>query len=595
MTTEGMNRKLAAILSADVKEYSRLMSQDERGTIRTLTAYKEAMSSIIREYKGRVVDAPGDNLLAEFGSVVDSVNCAVEIQRELAQRKAELPDARKMEFRIGINLGDIVEEKGRIYGDGVNIAARVESLAEGGGICISGTAFDQVKNKLGFEYEHLGEREVKNIQEPVRVYRVRTDGRATESVNVTGRPADLELLDKPSIAVLPFVNMSGDPEQEYFSDGLSEEIITALSKIPDLFVIARNSTFIYKGKAVNVQQVGRELGVQYVLEGSVRKAGDRIRVTAQLIDSTSGGHLWAERYDRKIEDIFAVQDNIVMNILKGMPENVIEKFNSIERGTDNLEAYLKVLQGVFYIKRLTEENNMLARTLYEDAVALDPQYATAYAMLGWTHLQDVSLGWSESPAESLQEAEALASKCLDLDPSSLAAQLLLGRIYMRTGQFEKAIAAGKRAVSLDPTGALTLANYANTLLYTDRPNEAIEFLQKARRLDPFEQTTNYSLLFGVGYRMTGRYEEAVEEWMKAVQRDPNAWPTHLCLAIGYTLLGRAAEAHFEVEEVLRINPDFSVEYWDKTTFYKNQADKDLIIEAIRKAGIPEKSSAPTDQ
>jgi adenylate cyclase len=342
MTTEGFKRKLTAILSADVKEYSRLMSQDERGTIRTLIAYKEAMSMLIQEYRGRVVDSPGDNLLAEFGSVVDAVNCAVEIQRELAERNAKLPPARQMEFRIGINLGDVVEEEGRIYGDGVNIAARIEGLTEGGGICISRNVYDQVKNKLSLEYEYLGEHTVKNIADPVSVYRILTEPQVAGPKITKG----FELPDKPSIAVLPFVNMSGDPEQEYFSDGISEEIITGLSKIPQMFVIARNSSFTYKGTPVKAQVVSKELGVRYILEGSVRKAGNRVRITAQLVDAVTGLHLWAERYDRDLGDIFALQDEITMKILTALQVELTEgqQARVYGTGTDNFEAYIKFLQ-----------------------------------------------------------------------------------------------------------------------------------------------------------------------------------------------------------------------------------------------------------
>lgn len=362
MTEQGINRKLAAILSADIEGYSRLMSQDEVGTIRTLTAYREAMTILIRQYKGRVVDSPGDNLLAEFASVMEAVNCAVEIQRELAERNAEIPSTRKMEFRIGINLGDVVEEEGRIYGDGVNIAARIESLAEAGEICISGTVYDQVKNKLGLQYDYLGEHEVKNIPEPVRIYRVLSfPGAAAHRVvkarsvlkrkwrkmalaiavvlviivvgalvtwnvyfslpPVEGIPEgkkEFKLPEGPSIAVLPFLNLSGNPNQEFFSDGLTENIITGLSAIPHFFVIARNSTFFYKGKQVKVQQVAKELGVQYVLEGSVQKAKERVRIAVQLIDATTGHHLWAEIYDRELKDIFAVQDDITMKIMTAL-------------------------------------------------------------------------------------------------------------------------------------------------------------------------------------------------------------------------------------------------------------------------------------
>ncbi len=306
MTEERAKRKLSAILSADVKGYSRLMGEDEFGTVRTLEAYREMIVEVIRNYSGRVVDSPGDNVLAEFSSVVDAVECAVEIQKELKVTNSELPQNRRMEFRIGINLGDVIEEGERIYGDGVNITARIEGLAEAGGICISRSVYDQVKNKIALGYEYLGEHDVKNISEPVPVYRILIE----PDVSVLKTSKRYKLSNKPSIAVLPFDNISGDPEQEYFSDGITEEIITALSKVPKMFVIARNSTFTYKGKPVKVQQVSKELGVKYVLEGSVRKAGNRVRITAQLVDAITGHHLWAERYDRDLEDIFALQDEI---------------------------------------------------------------------------------------------------------------------------------------------------------------------------------------------------------------------------------------------------------------------------------------------
>jgi adenylate cyclase len=317
MANEGFKRKLTAILSADVEGYSRLMDDDEEATVRTLTTYRNAITNLTQQFRGRVVDSPGDNILAEFSSVVDAVNCAVEIQRELAERNAELPDKRKMQFRIGVNLGDIIEEDGRIYGDGVNIAARLESLAEAGGICISGRAHDQVENKLGLEYEDLGKHKVKNITRPIQVYRVINQSKLIERFFFE-EGATLPLPDKPSIAVLPFNNMSGDSEQEYFSDGLSEDIITALSRSPWLFVIARNSSFAYRGVMVDVKQVSRELGVRYILEGSVRKAGNRVRVTAQLIDGNLGNHVWAEKYDGELQDIFDLQDQITQKVVSSL-------------------------------------------------------------------------------------------------------------------------------------------------------------------------------------------------------------------------------------------------------------------------------------
>jgi adenylate cyclase len=323
------------------------MGEDEKGTVRTLNAYKEIMTGLIQHHRGRVVDAPGDNVLAEFGSVVDAVECAVEIQKELKTRNTELPENRRMEFRIGVNLGDVIKDGEQILGDGVNIAARLESLADAGGICISGTAFDQVEGKTGLEFQYLGERSVKNIKKPVRTYRVRMERGVPDGAT----RQEVILPDKPSIAVLPFVNMSDDPKQEYFSDGITEEIITWLSKIPRLFVTARNSTFTFKGHPVKVREVGQELGVRYVLEGSVRKSGDRVRVTAQLIDVHTEQHVWADRYDRELKDVFAIQDEITMNIIVALQVELTEgdQARLRARGTCNLEAYLKLLQAMDYL------------------------------------------------------------------------------------------------------------------------------------------------------------------------------------------------------------------------------------------------------
>jgi TolB-like protein/class 3 adenylate cyclase len=428
MTAERYERKLIGILSADVKGYSRLMGEDEEATIHTLTAYREVMANLIQKHQGLVVDSPGDNVLAQFKSVVDAVRCAVEIQEELKVRNTELPENRKMEFRIGVNLGDVIEEGERIYGDGVNIAARVEGLAEGGGISISGTVHDHIEHKLALGYEFLGEHTVKNIKKPVRVYRVLMEPGAGAAVgrkkrpglrrwqwaalavlgvlivgaaavviwNVYFRPAppveelavepirSLELPDKPSIAVLPFVNMSGDPEQEYFSDGITEDLITDLSKISGLFVIARNSVFVYKGKGVKTAEVGRELGVRYVLEGSVRKANDRVRITAQLVDANTGGHLWAERYDRDLKDIFALQDEVTQKIVAALAVKLTEDEQErlVRKGTDSLEAYDFTLRGWDYFFRFTMEANAQAREMFERAIDLAPQYALGHSGLG---------------------------------------------------------------------------------------------------------------------------------------------------------------------------------------------------------------------
>jgi len=613
MTEERAKRKLTAIFSADVKGYSRLMREDELATVETLKKYREVMTSLIQEYRGRVVDAPGDNVLAEFSSVVDAVECAVKIQEELKASNAELPENRRMEFRIGINLGDVIEEGDRIYGDGVNIAARLEALADPGGICISKTAFDQIETKLPLGYEYLGEQTVKNIAKPVEVYRVLTEpeaaGKVVEgkrprpvqwrwtalaiaAVLVVGaavtirrfysrpppmEPASLEkmafpLPDKPSIAVLPFANMSGDPNQEYFSDGITEEIITALSKVPRLFVIARNSTFTYKGKPVKVQKVAEDLGVRYVLEGSVRMAGDRVRITAQLIDAITGHHLWAERYERNMKDIFALQDEITLKILVALQVKL------------NLEAYLKFLQSSEHSARFTKEDNVLARQLAKEAIALDPGYAIAYLRLSATHLMDLMYGSSESPGESLRLAEEPIKKALALDANLAEAHAFLGRIYLTKKQHEKAIVEGERALALGPNSDFIHAALAFTLRYSGRPEEAIALYKKAIRLNPIPPVW-YLWGLGFSYFMLGQYEEAIAELRKALHRAPDSQFSHIVLAATYSELGREEEACAAVAEVLRINPKFSLEQWAKTHMYKNQADLDRTVEALRKAGL----------
>jgi len=483
MNEEQAKRKLAAILSADVKGYSRLMEDDEEATVRTITAYREVMTGLIEGQNGRVVDAKGDNLLAEFPSVVDGVRCAVEIQKELRVRNSDLPEHRKMEFRIGINLGDVIEERDSIYGDGVNIAARLEGLAEGGGICISGMAFDHIGKKLPVGYEYLGEQTVKNIDKPVRAYNVLLGSEyagkvigeerpkpkqrrwaavasAVVLIVVAGafavwhfysRPPPMEvasvekmafpLPDKPSIAVLPFANMSEDPKQEYFSDGITEQIISSLSKVPNLFVIARSSTFTYKGKPVKVQKVAEDLGVRYVLEGSVQRTSDRIRIRAQLIDATTGHHLWSERYDREQNDIFTIQDDLALEITKALRIELIDGEQARiwqKHETSDLKAYEKVLQGRQYATKGTKEDSARALQLFKEAIALDPGYARAFAGLGLTHFFDARFGWAESRTKSIKMAFKCAQKAIELDDTLDMAHILIGAVYIATRQYEKA-------------------------------------------------------------------------------------------------------------------------------------------------------------
>ena len=377
MTQEGFKRKLAAILSADVIGYSQLMRDDEEATVRDLAAHRVLITGIVQQHHGRVVDFPGDNILAEFASVVDAVNGAIRIQEAIKTQNTDVSENRRMDFRIGINLGDVIETDNLIYGDGVNIAARLERLAPAGGICISGTVYEHIKDKLSLEYEYLGERIVKNITEPIRLYRIPT----TSSDGSQRKTRDLNFPDQPSIAVLPFVNISGDPEQEYFSDGITEDLITDLSQISGLLVIARHSVFTYKGKAVKVQDVSNDLKVRYVLEGSVRKVGDRVRITAQLADAETGGHLWAERYDSELKDIFTLQDEVTQKVVNALAVTLTkgEENRLTQRHTDNLEAYDYALRGLDYYFRFTKDAHTLALKMFEKAIELDPEYALAYS------------------------------------------------------------------------------------------------------------------------------------------------------------------------------------------------------------------------
>jgi adenylate cyclase len=630
MADEGFKRKLAAILSADVEGYSRLMDDDEEATVRTLTAYRTAINDLVQQYRGRVVDTPGDNILAEFTSVVDAVNCAVEIQRELAERNAELPYNRKMEFRIGVNLGDVIEEEGRIYGDGVNIAARVEAMSEAGGICISGRAYDQVENKLGLEYENLGEHQVKNITRPIRVYRLLSypgaaAHRVVQAKKAVGKkwrnlavavglvvlivavavgawqfymrrtkvePASVEkmafpLPEKPSIAVLPFDNMSEDPNQEYFSDGLSDQIISSISKIPYLFVIARNSTFTYKGQPVKVQKVAEDLGVRYVLEGSVQRSADRVRITVQLIDAITGRHKWSERYDRNLEDIFAIQDDITMAITKALNIELGEgeQARLWQKDTTNLKAYLKYLEAKSYLNRQTKEDNTRARQLSEEALALDPGYANAYVHLGWTHWNDARYGWVESRGKSIETAYKYAQKAIELDDTLDSAHLLIGGVYLVKRQHEKNVAQGRRALALNPNGAWNHMYMAGALGCAGKWEESLGYAKKAMRLAPFPPVWFFWIL-GRSYFMTSQYDKAIETFKKAVHVSPDYLVAHAFLAACYSSLDRQIEAAAEAGEVLRINPKFNLESYAKTSLpYKNKGDIDRYVAALRKAGL----------
>ena len=630
MSAEKYKRKLAAVLSASAEGFGRLMGEDEAGILQTLKGHHQVMRSLVEKHQGRVVDTRGDNLLAEFASVVGALECAVEIQKELKGRNEELPKERRMPFRIGIHLGDVLEEEGKIYGDGVNVAALLDSLADGGGICVSRSVHDQVKNKLDVGYQDLGQRGAENIPETVRVYRVvlEPDPKwkmivkfwsrmkqwqkvtltlAVALLQVGGglvvkkyldrppsppvatasvRKAVLPLPDKPSIAVLPFENMTGDPKQEYFADGFTEQIITSLSKIPALFVISRNSTFSYKGKPVKVQQVSEELGVRYVLEGSIQKSGDRIRINVQLIDAISGQHVWAQSYDRDLKDIFGLQDEVILKITSAMSVNLTagEQARGWAEGTKSLEAYLKLMQGREYLRKGNRESNALARRMAEEAIALDPKYADAYVVLGATHALEVFLGTSRSPKDSIAKAIELTQKALAMNGSLAEAHSRLGVLYSLSGRYDEGIAEAERGVELDPNSGQANFNLMLVLKWAGKPKEAIPVIQKALRLEPIPPD-NYVQQLALVYLQAGDCKEAIAACDKGLKRDPDHLVSRIIMAAVYGSCGKEKEALKEGTEVLRINPKFNVESYMRNIPYKNPSDRDRVAQGLRKAGL----------
>ena len=586
MATEGYKRKLAAILAADVKGYSRLMGEDEEATLRTLTAYRNAMSDLVQQYRGRVVDALADRLLAEFTSVVDAVNCSVEIQRDLAERNADLPDERKMEFRIGVNLGDVIEEDKRIYGDGVNIAARVESLAEPGGICISGTVYDSIQQRLGLEYEYLGEQEVKNIVQPVRVYRVLSLPGAEAPIE----PASVDqmaypLPDKPSIAVLPFTNMSGDPEQEYFAHGMADDIITDLSKIAGLFVIARNSSFKYKGETVDIKQASRELGIRYVLEGSVRKVDQQVRINAQLIDAINGNHLWAERYDGSLGDVFALQDEITHKIVSALEVKLTEKEREhvARKETDSIEAYDTFLKGWRHQPLWTTDDIPKAIMYYEKAIELDPNYGRVYAELAHIY-QTAPGGWlGLRPDKARKKAREYLSKAMK-NPTAYA-HMAAANIKSFLAMHKEAVAEIERALSLAPNDPSIHGRAALIFIYAGRPKEAIDFIEFEMRHDP--SRIGFSLLnLGMAYFCLGELEKAVTFFERSRSHLPEEPDVFSYLVATYANLGRIQEARAELEEHTKTGGDLiTLRLWMSFLPFNDPDVAERFANGLLKAGI----------
>lgn len=636
MPPESYQRKLTAILSADVAGYSRLMSEDESATVKTLATYREIMASLIKQHRGRVVDSPGDNVLAEFSSVVDAVQCAVAVQKEFQSRNAELPENRRMEFRFGINLGDVIEEEGRIYGDGVNIAARLEALADPGGICVSKTAFDQIETKLPLGYEYLGEQPVKNIPKPVGAYRVLMEPRVTVAeeiekektvswwrrkstlaggvalvlVIIAGliwnfyfrrpsvEPASIEkmaypLPDKPSIAVLPFVNMSGDSDQEYIADGITENITAALSKIKEMFVIARSSTMIYKGKPVKVKQVSEELGVRYVLEGSLLKEGDRVRITAQLVDAIKGHHLWAERYDRDMKNLLGFLDEITKEIVTSLQVQLtLGEYARVIASTDNFEAWSYFSQGHrLWYQGGGRENTLKARELFERAAKLDPEYVLPVRLLAFSHIREARARWGKSHKQSMKLALEYAQKALEIDESNPGGHAVMSRIYQEKRQYEKAIAAAERAIELDPNYAPNHHRLSVVLFYSGRFEETIELVKTAMRLHGPHFPAWYLNSLGRAHWFLGHYEEALETYKKLFQRrkgkSDEKW-IHWRLARTYLMLGQVEEARKHAGEALRLTGKRSLERLRKTSRFKDPVHTERLIDAYRKLGVPEK-------
>jgi len=579
-----VTRKLRAIFSADVKGYSILMANDEVSTIQTLQDYRNIISACVEKHDGRVVDAVGDNLLAEFESAVDAVECAVEVQKELRDKNKELSEEKRLEFRIGINIGDVVQDGDRIYGDGVNVAARIEGLADAGGICVSRSTYDQIKNKQKLNFDYLGEHEVKNIKEPLQVYKVLLESDLPAPLV----DVQLELPDKPSIAVLPFVNMSGDPAQEYFSDGLTEQIINGLCKVPNLFVIARNSSFAYKGKSLSVKQISQELGVKYILEGSVQKAGNRVRITAQLIDATTGYHLWSENYDRDLSDIFALQDEITLKIIEAFQIKLTwgEQAHLWEGGTTSIQAFDKFMRGMDCFFRVNEKDNKQARHFFEEAINIDKGYAMAYIMLGYTHIMDLIYRWGKSPIECFEHAEKNIQKALVLNDSNDLAHSLFSLIYLYKRQYDESIKAGERAIELNPNGAVAHAHLAWILICSDKIELAIKLIERAFRLNPIPQP-DFCAIMAMAYQNNGQYEKAIEVCKKALSGNPDQLPPYLTLAASYSSLNRTEDARKAVEEIIRIHPGFSLEYYANTLPFKNQEELDKYINTLRKTGLPD--------
>jgi len=584
-------RRFAAILAADVAGYSRLMGADEEGTHERLKAHlRKLVYPKIEEHRGRIVKNTGDGLLAEFPSVVDAVRCSVEVQRGMIDRETEVREDQRIRFRIGVNLGDVIVEEHDIYGDGVNVAARLEALAEPGGICISRMVRDQIRDKLPYQFDDIGEQVLKNIARPVRVYRIRLDGRA-QTQSSGARDELQQSPDKPSVAVLPFTNMSGDLEQEYFADGMAEDVITALSRDPSLFVISRNSSFTYKGRAVDVKAVGSELGVRYVLEGSLRKSSNRIRVTAQLVDAETGNHIWAERYDRDLVDIFTVQDEITEAVTIAVTPAIrnAELQRAARKPTESLDAWAAYQRGLWHFFKLTPEDNILAQGFFQQAIDVDPTFAGGYRGLAMAYVQAVTDFRARTPIEPHSSAESLARRAIALDPADAEAHSTLAgvKLYSR-GDYEGAMAEAQRALALSPNLASAHGTLAQTLIFSGQPREGLVALERSIRLDPHNRMQQIRLnLLTLGLYFSRKYEASAEVAKRAVHLNPEYPLTYRWLAAALGQLGRTAEAKEALERAMEIAPASFDLYVRQRMPWHRPEDHAHMLEGLRKAGWKE--------
>ena len=580
-----MERRLAAIFAADVAGYSRMIGADEEGTLERLMAHRrELIDPKIAEHQGRIVKTTGDGVLVEFASPVKAVRCAIEVQHGMVDRNADVPEEFRIEFRIGINIGDVIVEEGDIYGDGVNVAARLEGIAEPGAVYISRAVRDFIRDKPEIALEDLGERPLKNIAKPVQVFRIGAPARTVGAPPAAGSPP---VPLKPSLAVLPFANMSGDAEQEYFSDGMTEDLITDLSKVSGLFVIARNSSFVYKGRSVKVQEIGRDLGVRFVLEGSIRKAGNRVRITAQLIDAGSGGHLWAERFDRDLTDIFATQDEVVEKIVRALAVTLTkgEEQRLHRRGTGNVEAYETWLRARALLTSGIRESIVQSRALYRRAIEIDQSFAAPHAGLALAAITDYVNAWVPDPAQALDEAERWARRAVELNDQEPVTHMALGNVLLWRRDHERALAECRRMIALDPNFAQGYSATGLALMYAGRASEALEPFAMAMRLDPHYPTMVLHFVAQAHFSL-GQYEAAAQLLVDRIARNPGTDSSRMLLASCYGHLGRAEDARAAWAELLEVNPEFSLMQRARVLPYKEASDFQRITEGLAKAGLP---------